>query len=289
MTRRRRTGYLAVAAVAGVTSVLTACGAGPPPSAHPAASYDAEVRADSPALYLPLGTGRADQRSAGAVKATRHHAPGVATLPNGDRATRFDGVSQYVEVPDGDRLSVTTTGELTVEAWMRPDTLTFARTAGAGYVNWLGKVSDKGVRAEWLARMYSRDNKEARANRISGYVFNRGGGLGAGSYFEDPVRPGEWIHFALVVNTREKSADYPTGYVKVYKNGVLRDQDALDDYDITPSNTDAPLRIGAAGTKSFFKGAIGKVAVYDSEVSQSHLAAHYRAMTAGPGESATGT
>jgi hypothetical protein len=42
--------------------------------------------------------------------------------------------------------------------------------------------------------MYSRDNTEVRANRISGYVFNQGGGLGAGSYFEDRVRPGEWIH-----------------------------------------------------------------------------------------------
>ncbi|MFI0960954.1 LamG domain-containing protein [Streptomyces sp. NPDC021080] len=258
----------------------TACG-GPASSAHPPGSYDVEVRADSPALYLPLGAGHGANRSAGAVEATWHHAPGVTSMPNGNQASLFDGTSQYVEVPDSDRLSVTTTGELTVEAWMRPDTLTFARTAGTGYVNWLGKVSGKEARVEWLARMYSRGNTEERANRISGYVFNRGGGLGAGSYFEDRVRPGEWIHFALVINTREKSAAYPTGYVKVYKNGVLRDQDALDDYDITPSNTDAPMRIGAAGTKSFFKGAIGKVAVYDSEVPRSRLAAHYRAMDAG--------
>jgi hypothetical protein len=201
----------------------------------------------------------------------------------------FDGTSQYVEVPDDDRLSVTATGELTVEAWLRPDTLTFAKTAGTGYVNWLGKVSGGGGQSEWLARMYSRGNTEVRANRISGYVFNRDGGLGAGSYFEDQVKPGEWIHYALVINTRVKSRAYPTGYVKVYKNGVLRDQDALDDYDITPSNTDAPMRIGAAGTKSYFKGAIGKVAVYGSELPQSHLASHCRAMSASPRESVAGT
>ncbi|MFB7244108.1 hypothetical protein CW362_38270 [Streptomyces populi] len=279
---------LAAALVVGGAVTQTACG-GAPSSARPPGSYDAAVRADSPALYLPLGAGSPGKRSAGAVKATYHHAPGVTSMPNGDRASVFDGTSQYVEVPDSDRLSVTATGELTVEAWLRPDTLTFAKTAGAGYVNWLGKVSGGGGRNEWLARMYSRGNTEVRANRISGYVFNRDGGLGAGSYFEDRVRPGEWIHYALVINTREKSRAYPTGYVKVYKNGALRDQDALDDYDITPSNTGAPMRIGAADAKSYFKGAIGKVAVYGSEVPQSRLAAHYRAMSASPREPVAGT
>ncbi|MEU6277300.1 LamG domain-containing protein [Streptomyces populi] len=285
---RRRTAGLVAALVLGGAMTQTACG-GAPSSARPSGAYDAEVRADSPALYLPLGSGSAGKRSAGTVKVTYHHAPGVASMPNGDRASVFDGTSQYVEVPDDDRLSVTTTGELTVEAWLRPDTLTFARTEGAGYVNWLGKVSGGEGGSEWLARMYSRDNTEVRANRISGYVFNRGGGLGAGSYFEDRVEPGEWIHYALVINTREKSRAYPTGYVKVYKNGVLRDQDALDDYGIIPSNTDAPMRIGAAGTESYFKGAIGKVAVYGSELPPSHLAAHYRAMSESSGESVAGT
>lgn len=112
---------------------------------------------------------------------------------------------------------------------------------------------------------------------------------GDGKDFEDRVRPGEWIHYALVINIRDKGDTYPTGYVKVYKNGVLRDQDALDAYGITPSNTDAPLRIGAADATSYFKGAIGKVAVYDSEVSQSRLAAHYGAMSADLTRSAAGT
>ncbi|MFD5632882.1 LamG domain-containing protein [Streptomyces sp. NPDC127077] len=287
MTRGRRTACLPAVLIAGAAMTQTACGGGPPSPRSPE-SYDAAVRADSPAFYLSLGTGNATRQSAAALQPAYHHAPGVTSMPNGDRASLFDGTSQYVEIPDDDRLSVTTTGELTVEAWIRPDTLTFARTAGTGYVNWLGKVSSSEAQAEWLARMYSRDNTEARANRISGYVFNRGGGLGAGSYFEDRVAPGRWIHYALVINTREKSAAYPTGYVKVYKNGVLRDQDALDEYDITPSNTDAPMRIGTAGTKSYFKGAIGKVAVYDSEVSRSRFAAHCRAMNTQPRDSATG-
>ena len=33
-----------------------------------------------------------------------------------------------------------------------------------------------------------------RRNRISFYVFNPDGHLGVGSYFQDPVIQGEWIH-----------------------------------------------------------------------------------------------
>ncbi|OIJ65301.1 LamG domain-containing protein [Streptomyces mangrovisoli] len=281
MTRGRRVTCLLAVLVAGGVVTQTACGGRPASDAEPV-SYDSAVRTDDPALYLPLDSADAAKQPAGALKAVYHHAPGTAPMPNGDRAMLFDGTSQYVEVPDDDSLSVTTTGELTVEAWVRPDTLAFARTTGSGYVNWLGKVSSREVRTEWLARMYSRDNDELRQNRISGYVFNPDGGLGAGSYFEDRITPGEWIHYTLVINTRAKSDAYPAGYVKIYKNGVLRDQDSLDDYDIEPANTDTPMRIGTAGTKSFFKGAIGKVAVYDSEVSKSRLAAHYRAMAESP-------
>jgi hypothetical protein len=35
--------------------------------------------------------------------------------------------------------------------------------------------------------MYQDGNRENRANRISFYSFNLTGGLGAGSYFQDPV------------------------------------------------------------------------------------------------------
>ncbi|MGX1548918.1 LamG domain-containing protein [Streptomyces adustus] len=288
MTRTRRTACFLAAVIGGGAATLTACGS-PPPSGDRPAAYDTEVLSDTPALYL-RGGGYATKQSTAALKATGHHGPGTTSMPNGDPAFLFDGASQYVEVPDDDRLSVTTTGELTVEAWLRPDTLTFAKTASTGYVNWLGKSSSPNGQNEWLTRMYSRDNTELRANRISGYVFNSDGGFGAGSYFEDEVGPGEWIHFALVINTRDKSPAYPTGYVKIYRNGVLRDQDALAEYDITPANTDAPMRIGGVDDRSYFEGAIGKVAVYDSALPAARLAAHHQAMNAqSPRGSSAGT
>jgi hypothetical protein len=63
---------------------------------------------------------------------------------------------------------------------------------------------------------------------------------------------------------------------------VLRDQDALVDYSIVPSDTTAPLRIATASRRSFFLGAIGKVAVYPRELPVERLAAHHRAMTSRP-------
>ena len=38
---------------------------------------------------------------------------------------------------------------------------------------------------------------EHRVNRIAGYLFNASGGKGAGSYFQEKVRPGQWIHLSL--------------------------------------------------------------------------------------------
>ncbi|MGC4982130.1 hypothetical protein ACLQ18_16045 [Streptomyces sp. DT193] len=92
----------------------TACG-GRTPSAGPPASYDAAVRSDSPALYLPLGAGNTVKRSTAGLEAAYHHAPGVTSMPNGDQARVFDGTSQYVEVPDDDRLSVTATGAMSAD------------------------------------------------------------------------------------------------------------------------------------------------------------------------------
>jgi hypothetical protein len=54
----------------------------------------------------------------------------------------FDGVDDYVEVPDNDAYSVPTTGELTVSFWMRPDVLDFQTTIASGdgpYIDFLGK------------------------------------------------------------------------------------------------------------------------------------------------------
>ena len=235
-----------------------------------ASSYDTLVLSDRPVMYLPLSAphGAATEPNlAGPGLAGRYvGAPSKARMPNGDYVALFNGTSQYVEVADAAALSIPQNGALTLEAWIRPATLEFPRPEGSGYVHWAGK----GVpgQHEYACRMYSYTNTESRPNRISGYVFNLAGGLGSGSYFQDPVRVGEWIHVAVVMDDR-------AGTVSIYKNGILRDTTPLDQFDVTPQPGTAPLRIATRDLRSYFHGAIGKFALYHYAVPQTRLRAHY--------------
>ena len=202
--------------------------------------------------------------------------PVLTRMPNGDPAYKFDGTRQYLRFASRPAFQVPPTGVLTVEFWMRPDRLQFRHTEGSGYVYVLGK--GRPGAHEWYARMYSRRNAESRPNRISGYAFNRSGGLGAGSYFQDRVRRRGWIHVALVVNSRYRSKRYPLGYTRIYKNGRLRDTDSLADYRIHPRSGPAPLRIGTGYLGSYFQGAVGDVAFYHHVLRPRRILAHYRAM-----------
>lgn len=234
------------------------------------------VLADGPRAYWTLGaTGGLIDKTGRGHAAASPTGTGFSTLPNGDSIGVFNGTTQYVETPDADDLSVTATGILTIEAWMRPDVLEFPSQESTGYVHWMGKGDPN--QQEYVARMYSLTNSESRPNRISGYAFNLAGGGGAGSYFQDSVSTGEWIHYVLVINTLATSTTYPTGYTKIYKNGVQRDQDSLSGYSIVPGNGTSPLRIGTRDFASYFKGAIGKVVIYDYELPAARALAHYQA------------
>jgi len=171
-----------------------------------------------PAAYLPLS-----RSAAGVAEDVTGHghdgsyrgagSPGTAQLPNGDQAVTFDGHGQYVEVPSAAALSITDTGCLTVEAWVRPDVLEFPVTEGTGYVYILGK--GEAAKQEYALRMYSLTNTEVppRPSRISAYVFNRQGGLGSGAYFQDTVTPGQWMMVTFVVDSRH-SARWPEDKMK---------------------------------------------------------------------------
>jgi hypothetical protein len=204
---------------------------------------------------------------------------------------QFSGHKSVVEIR-GSTASVTPLG-LTVAVWMRPDALTFTPTEGSDpkepYIHWLGK-GERG-KEEWTFRMYSRldtDGAGPRGNRISFYVFNPEGLRGCGSYFQDPIVPGEWMHVVGV-------ADAAAGTTAIYKNGELRHSDSYRGT-ITPAAGDAPLRFGTRDLATFLEGAIGPVLVWSrplttSEVhdlyaagivAQDHLVARY-ALTEGSG------
>jgi hypothetical protein len=186
---------------------------------------------------------------------------------------RFDGSSNYVEIPDHEDFSVSSAGGLTVAAWLRPDTLIFDRTEGAGYVYWLGK-GQRGQQ-EWAFRLYSQDNTENRANRISFYLCNPEGRFGIGSYFQDPLEAGQWIHVVGVVDGERTS---------IYKNGEFRKCDQYtgpgertcqrytSDLWIAPRHGLAPLRLGTRDLNSYFRGALAAVRVWNRPLSAADTA-----------------
>jgi hypothetical protein len=171
----------------------------------------------------------------------------------------FDGRTSYVEVPDSPDLSVSSTGSLTVSASMKPDTLSFPRTEGTGYVHWLGKGENG--RQEWVFRMYSAGNTEDRENRISFYVFDPIGHLGIGSYFQDAITPGQWIHVVGVADGQS---------TMIYKNGVLRDTDVYSG-SIMPQHGTAPLRLGTRDFNSFFLGGLGTVRLWNRALTATEI------------------
>jgi hypothetical protein len=237
----------------------------------PASAYDKLVWSHSPALLLSNG-----KDLSGRNHTVTRHTGSATTALNGEAVTAYNGSTDYTEVADNDDLSIMHTGVFTMEAWFRPDVVNFTNDEAEGYVHWLGKgVTDQ---HEYVARIYNQSALD-RPNRVSGYAFRLGGGLGAGSYFQDPMSAGEWIHWAVVVDTVNKDSK-GWGTIRIYKNAVLRDTDTLGGtYKITPGNGTAPFRVGTRDFGSYFEGAIGKVAVYNYDASK-HLLSHVDAMGA---------
>ena len=284
----RRPRRLLAAALATLATLAVAAGPTTPTAAAERASTTAQsvdssarqegtttwrqrVAADAPVAHL-RGT---KDLVTGQVIGTVTGKPGSTRMPNGATVPDFTGAGDHLTFPSRAAYSIAATGQLTVEYWMRPDNLQPRDLEGSGYVYVLGKGD--ATKHEWYGRMYAKQNSENRPNRISGYAFNPEGGLGAGSYFQDTVTVGQWIHVTLVFDVRPSTGN-PMGTVKIYKNGVLRDTDGLDDYNITPRAGNAPFRMGTGYRQSFFEGGVGDVVFYNRALPASTILEHYRAM-----------
>ncbi len=195
-----------------------------------------------------------------------------------DSTLVFDGIDDYIEIPDNPDFSVATTSQLSVSSWLRPDTLTFPISQSTGYIHWLGK--GKPGQQEWVFRMYNEQTTDhpPRPNRISFYVFNLAGGEGIGSYVQEPVTVGEWIH---VVGTADGEV------TAIYKNGEFKDCDRYtgsgsgpcNNYPpnlwITPQRGNSPLRIGTRDLKSFFLGGIREVRIWNRALTANEVRSLY--------------
>jgi len=261
-------------------------------------SYDRLVLADHPvALYDMSGTTtEGDLTGSGHAGTYRGGAPGAATLPNGERAADFNVAGshsgQYMTVPTSSVFSIPTTKQLTWEAWLRPDVLQFAHPASSDeYVDWMGKCQDYSPSCEWEARMYSAQTPEGRPDRLSAYVFNPSAGLGSGADCEPAsgvINAGEWLHvvgeYQTLTTPSPCSSAYP-GTINIWVDGIEQNfayhapTGCMSQYSIVPRPGSSPVNIATMAFDSWFQGAVGKVAIYDSLLSQAQINSHFTAMT----------
>jgi hypothetical protein len=245
--------------------------------------YRDAVLAKGPVAYWRLD----DAPSLTAVDQTGHRhngtykpAPIVPTTGaiSGDPDTAFPVFGPfYVEIPDSANFSQPTSrAGLTVEAWFRPDLLTFTGQTSENYVHWIGK-GQTGL-YEWGFRFYSLGSD--RPNRVSAYIWNPSGAEGAGAYFQDTLIAGEWVHVVACYDPGDRTD--PTAGVTIYKNGVHRCGPPCPgtlysnpQFEITPKHGTAPVRIGTRDLGSFLRGAIDEVAIYPRVLSAAEVLNNY--------------
>lgn len=230
-------------------------------------------------------TGNAND-SVGTKHATVHGATLTSsrrpTSPNGSRAYSFNGTDAYIEIPDNDVFSISTTNEFSFSIWMMPTATNFAKTESTSdsnnlYISWVSKGTTGGTTGnhEWLLRLYN-GNAVDRPYRTSAYGFNREGGLGNGTYVQDGAIPqSTWTHFVAVY---KKDGVYPNGdYIKIYKNGQLKNTARLSvqtvggqPNTVNMTNQNAPVRIGR-GVNGYFKGRLDDIVVYNRVLSAAEV------------------
>jgi hypothetical protein len=265
-------------------------------------TYDQAIACEKPVAYWAmdkLSGSEPDLTGNGHTGSYKGGTAGAGTLPNGNRAADFDGASQYVSVPSSSAFSIPTTGDLTWEAWIRPDILQFPH-ASNGTVAWMGKCSEYSPTCEWEARMYNTTNSQNRCNRLSAYVFNPSAGLGSGADWQPTCglfQAGQWYHVVGEYTLESQPADcantatYP-GSIDIWVNGVKWDHSSHGDtgcmsqYSVIPKANGSPLTLGTMALDSWFPGAIAKVAIYDRLLTQAQISAHYTLMT---GKNPTGS
>jgi hypothetical protein len=301
MAKLNRREVLRRAALAGATGLV---GSRLIKTTRASDTYSSVVLAKGPVGYWRLGEASgptAADASGNGYDGTYFGTPTFGQLGaianDSDTAVGFNGPGSmdYAEVPDPDShpfSQPTSELGLTVEVWMRPDTLYFQGQTSEIYIHWLGKgVELPGLQqCEWALRFYSLDSP-SRPNWISAYVWSPTCGLGAGAHFTnfpDVLTVGEWIHVVAVYEAGDKDTDPPAG-VRIYKNGVFKQGPPSSgtlykNFDITPAAGPSPLRLATRDaatdpaderSNSYFTGALDEVAIYPRVLTPDEILENY--------------
>jgi hypothetical protein len=252
------------------------------------------VLADKPVGFWDVahpGQSEPDLSGSGHSGTYKGGTPTLATMPNGDQTADFNGNGEYMTIPSSPAYSITTTRQLTWEAWIRGDTLQFPHAAGDAYVDFLGKCANYSPTCEWEGRDYSSSTPQGRCNRVSGYVFNPSAGLGSAADWQpncNMIKQGQWLHVVAEYQTLTTpsacNSAYP-GSIDIWVDGVKWNPSyhyptgCMSQYSVKPVANSSPVNVGAMAMEYWFSGAVGKVAIYDHLLSQSQISSHFTAMT----------
>ena len=139
-----------------------------------AAEESAAIPSEGLVAYYPFN-GSFENNAGTEIATAENHGATFSTdrFGNENSCVAFDGNGAYLEIPDNDVFSISTTGALTVSVWVSPEVLNFQNAEAGGYVHWMGKGEPH--QHEWVFRMYNKDlaqGQENRPNRMSAYAFN---------------------------------------------------------------------------------------------------------------------
>jgi len=154
------------------------------------------------------------------------------------KALNFDGFDDYVEVADSDSLDIT--GEITIEAWIKPKEYT--------HTGWVVSKSDAYYFALGSASMLNHVQFELQVDETTSYL----------TWSNGVINLNEWNHIAVTVNS--------TNNLIFYINGV---QDTVRDgwavYGVSGYN----LKIGPR-----FNGTIDEVRIYNRSLTEEEIIAN---------------
>ncbi|MEQ8465757.1 CHAT domain-containing protein [Coleofasciculus sp. E1-EBD-02] len=184
-----------------------------------------------------------------------------ALVDDANPAPFFDGTTGYVEIPDSDFIDFGTNEDFTITAWIKvsPEQLDREQADNDVIEKWSGTEP-----YPYVIRYYNQTHPNP--GKIVALRFDNPNISGVTSTVS--LNDGEFHHVAFI---KEGST------LSLYVDGIL--QDTNTDMTNRPTQNNSPLFLARRGSNSpvdnFFTGSIDEVAIYNSALSPSEVAAQY--------------
>ena len=173
-----------------------------------------------------------------------------------DGALSFDGMDDYIEIPDAANLDIT--GDIALEAWIN------VAAPGSNYDGIITKSSGGEATQSVYALMQSAGSNAYYFAASDGSTIHSTGNTAA-------LSTGTWHHLVGVKNST---------HVSIFVDGVLANsKEAV----FAMHTNNEPVRIGRLARYGYFSGKIDEVAIYNRALTAEEIQQHYQNGLAGLG------